>query len=114
MLIFHTDLFVESCVWRHELCIFRRGSCSESHAFFITEGFYVSLKFGEHLRFLRTSRTDMNQADVAKLLNIDRSTYTNYELGKTEPPLETLKKIAGIFGVSVDRLVFWEHNKFIQ
>ena len=56
----------------------------------------------------------MSQGDVAKLLNIDRSTYTNYELGKTEPSLEVLKKLSGIFGVSVDRLVFWEHNKFIE
>lgn len=55
----------------------------------------------------------MSQTEVAKLLNIERSTYTNYELGKTEPPMETLKKIAGIFGISVDRLVYWEHNKFI-
>lgn len=74
---------------------------------------FMSVKFGEHLRFLRTSRTDMSQTDVAKQLNIDRSTYTNYELGNTEPPMETLKKIAGIFGISIDRLVFWEHNKFI-
>ena len=74
----------------------------------------MSLKFGEHLRFLRTSRTEMSQGEVAKLLNIDRSTYTNYELGKTEPPMVTLKKIAGIFGVSVDRLVYWEYNRFIQ
>ena len=73
----------------------------------------MSVKFGEHLRFLRTSRTDMSQTDVAKQLIIDRSTYTNYELGKTEPPIETLKKIAGIFGVSIDRLVYWEHNKYI-
>ena len=74
----------------------------------------MSLKFGEHLRFLRTSRTDYSHYDMGRLLNIDRSTYTNYELGKTEPPLETLKKIAGILGVSVDRLVYWEHNKFID
>lgn len=74
----------------------------------------MSMQFGEHLRFLRTSRTQLSQAEVAKLLNIDRSTYTNYELGKTEPPLETLKKLAAIFGVSVDRLVYWEHNRFIR
>ena len=74
----------------------------------------MSLKFGEHLRFLRTSRTDLTQGEIAELLNIDRSTYTYYESGKTEPSLETLKKLAGILGVSVDRLVYWEHNKFIQ
>ena len=74
----------------------------------------MSVMFGEHLRFLRTSRTEMSQSDVARLLNIDRSTYTNYELGKTEPPMETLKKIAGIFRISVDRLVYWEHNEYIK
>ena len=74
----------------------------------------MSVKFGEHLRFLRTSRTELNQSEVAKLLHIDRSTYTCYELGKTEPSLEILKQLAVIFGVSVDHLVYWEHNKFLQ
>ena len=74
----------------------------------------MSVMFGEHLRFLRTSRTDLSQSEIAKMLNIDRSSYTNYELGKTEPSIGTLKKLAGIFRVSVDRIVWWEHNRFIN
>ena len=74
----------------------------------------MSVKFGEHLRFLRTSHTDLSQSDVAKLLHIDRSTYTCYELGKTEPSVEILKKLAELYGVSVDNLVYWERNKFLQ
>ena len=70
--------------------------------------------FGEHLRFLRSAHTEKSQTEVARLLFIDRSTYSKYELGQTEPSIETLKRISEIFGISVDCLVYWEYNKFIQ
>ena len=53
---------------------------------------------GEKLRKLRES-LNLSQGQVAKALNIDRSTYTNYELDKTRPNLETLVKLAHIYNV---------------
>lgn len=53
---------------------------------------------GEKLRELRENY-DLSQNQVAAALNIDRSTYTNYELDKTRPNLETLVKLAHIFNV---------------
>lgn len=53
---------------------------------------------GNKLRTLRESY-NFSQSQVAEALNIDRSTYTNYELDKTRPSLETLVKLAHIFNV---------------
>ena len=53
---------------------------------------------GEKLRDLRETY-DLSQNQVAAALNIDRSTYTNYELDKTQPNLETLVRLARIFNV---------------
>ena len=44
------------------------------------------------------------QRDVAHQLHIDRSTYSYYERGKTNPPLDILIKLADYFGVSLDYL----------
>ncbi len=44
------------------------------------------------------------QQGVADILNINRTTYTKYESGSSEPNLDTLIKIAQIYGVSLDTL----------
>lgn len=59
---------------------------------------------GEKLRELRETY-DLSQAQIASALNIDRSTYTNYELDKTSPNLETLVRLARIFNVPKDALL---------
>ena len=61
-------------------------------------------RFGEKLRILREIY-DVSQQEIADLLGIERSTYTYYELGKTEPSLGTLRKIAYLFHVSADFLL---------
>ena len=53
---------------------------------------------GEKLRELRED-FDLSQYQIAAALSIDRSTYTNYELNKTQPNLETLVKLAHIFQI---------------
>lgn len=53
---------------------------------------------GEKLRELRESY-NLSQNQVAEALNIDRSTYTNYELDKTRPNLEMLVKLAHIYNI---------------
>lgn len=53
---------------------------------------------GEKLRELREYYC-VSQAQVAQSLNIDRSTYSNYELDRTQPNLENLVRLARLFGV---------------
>ena len=56
------------------------------------------------LKDLRAAR-NLRQADMADLLQINRTTYVKYETGASEPPLETVARLADFFGVSVDYLL---------
>ena len=58
----------------------------------------------EQLKKLRKER-GLNQATLAKHLDISVSAYGNYELGQREPSIENLNKLADFFGVSVDYLI---------
>lgn len=50
-------------------------------------------------------RCALTQLQVSRALNIDRSTYSYYELGHTQPSLETIVKLAEIFRVPVETLL---------
>lgn len=74
----------------------------------------MSKEMGNHLRFIRKSRTDYTQTDVAKLLFLNRVTYTKYELGDSEPSIETIKRLCEIFDVDVAELLYYERNEYIK
>lgn len=57
-----------------------------------------------NLKNLRKSQ-HKSQAEVAAAVNISERTYSNYEAGKTEPDIETLKKLADYFHTTIDSLV---------
>lgn len=46
----------------------------------------------------------MSQEQVASLINVSKDTYRNYEKARTEPELDTIKKLASVFNVSIDFL----------
>ena len=58
----------------------------------------------EHLRGLREDR-DINQKEMAEMLNIHQTMYSNYELEKCNIPLQTLITLARFFDTSVDYLI---------
>ena len=58
----------------------------------------------ERLRGLREDR-DMNQSDMAKLLQIHQSTYSDYERENLNIPINTLRKLAVFFDTSVDYIL---------
>ena len=62
--------------------------------------FEVSIML-EHLRELREDR-DLSQRDMADLLKIHQTTYSDYELGRLNIPIPVLKELARFFGTSVD------------
>lgn len=59
---------------------------------------------GEAIRFARLKR-EMTQEDLAALLNTTKSAISKYELGKREPNLVQLSKIAVALGITVSDLV---------
>lgn len=58
----------------------------------------------QRIRNLREDR-DISQKEMAAYLNVAQTTYSDYELGKINIPLDTLKKLALFFGTSIDYLL---------
>ena len=58
----------------------------------------------EHLRGLREDK-DLSQQDMAHLLSIHQTTYSDYELGRLNIPIPVLKSLAQHFDTSVDYLL---------
>lgn len=58
----------------------------------------------ENIRNLREDN-DKTQQEVADYLNVKQTTYSKYELGKINIPVDVLIKLADYYGVSVDYLV---------
>ena len=48
---------------------------------------------------------DISQKKMAEILNVAQTTYSDYELGKINIPLNTLKKLAIFFDTSIDYLL---------
>ncbi len=58
----------------------------------------------ERIRNLRIDK-GYTQKQVAQYLNIKQNTYSQYEIGVLNYPLETVSKLADLYGVSVDYLM---------
>lgn len=67
------------------------------------------LLFGERLRNLRKER-GLTQQAVADRLQVDRTTYTKYEIGRVSPDPQGLSKLADMFAVTVDTLLGRENG----
>ena len=61
------------------------------------------MKYIDRIRALREDK-DLTQTDVANLLNIGQKTYSDYELGKTRIPLDSMLVLAKYYNVSMDYL----------
>lgn len=60
--------------------------------------------YQNRIRDLREDR-DLKQKDLAKLLQVHQSTYSDYELGNLNIPVNALHALADFYGVSVDYLL---------
>ena len=58
----------------------------------------------ENIRNLREDN-DIIQNELAEYLNVKQTTYSKYELGKINVPVEVLIKLADYYDVSIDYLV---------
>lgn len=49
--------------------------------------------------------TGRTQEEVAQILEIPRTTITNYELGRTEPNIETLGKLIDLYKANANDIL---------
>lgn len=64
----------------------------------------------ENIRNLREDN-DKTQKELAEYLNIKQTTYSKYELGKINIPIEMLIKLADFYDVSLDYLTGRDSRK---
>ncbi len=59
------------------------------------------MQYYQRIRDLREDQ-DLTQDQLVKILKMHKTTYTNYEQGKREPPFEFIIKLAKFYNVSID------------
>ena len=59
------------------------------------------MSYTQRIRALREDR-DMTQSQIAELLKVGQKTYSDYELGKTRIPVDSLILLAELYDVSMD------------
>lgn len=59
------------------------------------------MQYYPRIRDLREDR-DLTQTQLVQILKMHKTTYTNYEQGKREPPLEFIVKLAKFYDVTID------------
>jgi len=64
---------------------------------------------GEKIKLYRESK-NMTQGEVAEILGVKAATISKYEAGTLEPNIESLRKLAELFEVSIDELL--KEDKF--
>ena len=62
-----------------------------------------------HMRMLREDR-DLSQKQLADLLQVHQTTYSDYELGKVNIPVQALIQLADFYRTSIDYLVDYTDN----
>ncbi len=63
-----------------------------------------------NLTYLR-AKNALSQQEIARLFNISRTTWVNYEKGKHDPPTSLLQKVSTHFAISTDILIFKDIEK---
>ncbi len=62
------------------------------------------------LKDIRTDN-DLYQKHVAEYLHCNQQTYSRYETGKAEPPLQVMERLSIFYNTSVDYLMGLTDNK---
>ena len=66
---------------------------------------------GDKIKLYRENKK-MTQNDIANILNVSPATVSKYETGSLEPNIESLKRLAELFEISIDELLNDEEDKF--
>ena len=68
------------------------------------------MMYRNRLKDLREDR-DLKQATLAEYLQVHQTTYSDYELGKLNIPINVLHKLADYYGTSIDYLLGETDNR---
>lgn len=71
------------------------------------------MQYYPRLRDLREDK-DLTQTELVSILHMHKTTYTNYEQGKREPPFELIIKLAKLYQVSIDYIAGLTNNPTIK
>ena len=66
---------------------------------------------GNRIKLYRENKK-MTQNDIANILDVSPATVSKYESGALEPSIESLKRLAELFEISIDELLNDETDKF--
>ena len=66
---------------------------------------------GERIKAYRESKK-MTHKDIAEILEVEPGTISKYESGMIEPNIESIKRLAKTFGITIDELLKNEDEKF--
>ena len=64
----------------------------------------------ENIVILR-KQNEMSQSDLANILFVTPQAISRWERGETEPDIETIKKLAEVFKVSVEEIIYGPTSK---
>lgn len=73
----------------------------------------MSTIFSSRLKALR-NEFGMSQDAVCRIIGVKQGTYSTWEIGKYEPPLGILIKLAQLFKVSTDYLLGIQETRQLQ
>lgn len=66
---------------------------------------------GDKIKLYRENK-EMTQNDLADILEVSAGTVSKYESGSLEPSIESIKRLAELFEISIDELLNDEKEKF--
>lgn len=70
---------------------------------------FARMHVGEHIKAIR-EKLGLLQKEVSAELGLDKSVYSKIERGAREVKVEELKKLAGLFDMSIDQIVNYEDD----
>lgn len=68
------------------------------------------MNYQERMRNLRQD-SDLSQKEIAEILHIAQTTYSQYELGKRAMPIEHIIKLCRFYGVTADYMLGMSNKK---
>ena len=66
---------------------------------------------GDRIKLYRENK-NMTQNDLADILEVSAGTVSKYESGNLEPSIESIKRLAEVFEISIDELLNDKEDKF--